>query len=62
MPKYFNHLFKGMGLATMGPTLLDLTDILETDVSSISYLFALRSIGGIIGSLTGRMNIHIKPS
>ena len=46
---------QGLGVAVLGPTLLDLTDILETDISSLSFLFALRSLGGILGSLTDKI-------
>ena len=51
---------QGLGLAVLGPTLLDLTDILQTQLSSISFLFALRSIGGILGSLSGKTKTIIR--
>ena len=52
-------ILQGLGLAVFGPTLLDLTDLLQTKLSYLSFLFALRSVGGIIGSLTGKV-IRIK--
>lgn len=44
---------QGLCGSVLGPTLLDLRDLLDTTISSMSLLFIVRSIGAITGSFSG---------
>lgn len=48
---WLSFLAIGLSDSIRGPTLLDLRDLVATDTASISSTFALRSLGGLLGSL-----------
>ena len=50
---------QGLCGSVLGPTLLDLRDLLDTTISSMSLLFIVRSIGAITGSFSGNENLRL---
>jgi len=53
----------GMADSVRGPTLLDLSDIAQVDISEVSSIFAFKSLGGLVGSLgTGILMDYCNPS
>jgi len=53
----------GMADSVRGPTLLDLSDIAQVDISEVSSIFAFKSLGGLVGSLaTGLLMDYCNPS
>ena len=52
-----------MADAVRGPTLMDLKDIVNVDISDVSTIFAFKSFGGLIGTLiTGIVLDYCRPS
>ena len=49
---------QGLCGSVLGPTLLDLRDLLDTTISSMSLLFIVRSIGAITGSFSGNRTLR----
>ena len=49
---------QGLCGSVLGPTLLDLRDLLGTTISSMSLLFIVRSIGAITGSFSGNETLR----
>ena len=45
--------FQGLAESIKGPTLLDLKDLFGTTLTTITYLFIVRSIGSIAGAFSG---------
>lgn len=53
---YAGFVFLGLVAASLGPTLLSLSEQTESQISQISYLFSARSLGYMLGSLySGRL-------
>ncbi|GIY14926.1 sodium-dependent glucose transporter 1 [Caerostris extrusa] len=50
---YLCFLVVGMNIAVTGPTLLDLKNLVNTDMEHIAFIYTARSTGYLIGSLTG---------
>lgn len=50
---YLCFLVLGMSVSITGPTLLDLQTLVNTDIQHIAIIYTARSIGYLIGSLTG---------
>ena len=48
---WFSFFSTGISNSVRGPTLLDLRDLISVETSEISTTFALRSLGGLFGSL-----------
>jgi hypothetical protein len=51
---YFNIInFQGICDAVIGPTLLDLRDIYETSIKTISFIVLFRALGSLVGTFLG---------
>ena len=48
---WFSFFSIGISDSVRGPTLLDLRDLISVETSEISTTFALRSLGGLLGSM-----------
>ena len=46
---WFSFFALGLSDSIQGPTLLDLKDLINEDVSAVSSIFALKSFGGLLG-------------
>ena len=57
---YIYIYIQGLCGSVLGPTLLDLRDLLDTTISSMSLLFIVRSIGAITGSFSGNETLRFE--
>merc|ERR1712142_66079 len=60
---WFSFFMLGLSDSVRGPTLLDLKDLINEDVSAVSSTFALRAFGGLVGCfLSGLILDFLSPS
>ncbi|GBM16324.1 Sodium-dependent glucose transporter 1A [Araneus ventricosus] len=58
---YLCFLMLGMSVAIPGPTLLDLQNLVNTDMQHIAFIYTARSAGYLIGSLSGGVLFDLVP-
>ena len=52
--KNIHKMLQGLNISVTGPTLMDLSDIIQNDLPSTSFVFISKYlVGSIIGSFTG---------
>ena len=52
-------IFQGLNISVTGPTLMDLSEIIQNDLPSTSLVFISKYlVGSIIGSFTGTIIYH----
>ena len=52
-PLVFVFFFQGLCIAVPGPTLLDLAEKINTDITHISTIFSARAVGYLLGAIVG---------
>ena len=52
--EFESNLFQGVCEAVIGPTFLDLRDLYQTSINTISFIVLFRAVGSLIGTFLGR--------